>query len=97
MFVLYRRGVKLVREITPGTPPDHKKGPEDLYKLLDQPNDFMDYHELVALLVIDLLLVGNGYWYISENKKDKETGTHSCTARLYRWTGDAKSPFAIVK
>lgn len=44
-----------------------------------------------------LFPMGNGYWYISENKKDKETGTHSCTARLYRWTGDAKSPFAIVK
>lgn len=38
-------------------------GPIALYNLLDQPNPFMDYEELVELLVIDLLLVGNAYWY----------------------------------
>ncbi len=37
--------------------------------------------------------LGNGLWYISENAKDKATGTQSCTARLYRWTGDSAMPF----
>lgn len=32
--------------------------------------------------------VGDGYWYISENAKDKYTKKQSCNARLYRWTGD---------
>jgi HK97 family phage portal protein len=38
-------------------------GPIALYNLLDSPNPYMDYEELVELLVIDLLLVGNAYWY----------------------------------
>ena len=37
--------------------------------------------------------LGDGLWYISENHKDKETGIQSCTARLYRWTGDGDKPF----
>ena len=37
--------------------------------------------------------LGDGLWYISENHKDKATGTQSCTARLYRWTGDGAKPF----
>jgi HK97 family phage portal protein len=53
---------KLVRTKSKGTPPDYEIGPEDLYKLLAQPNPFMLYDELMMLLVIDLLLVGNGYW-----------------------------------
>lgn len=55
-------GTKLVRHRTKGTPPDHEVGPEDLYRLLDKPNPFMLYSELMDLLVIDLLLVGNAYW-----------------------------------
>lgn len=57
------KGGKLVRFRTAGTPPEYKVGPKALYDLLDQPNPFMMYDELLALLVIDLLLVGNGYWY----------------------------------
>lgn len=38
-------------------------GPVALYNLLDQPNPYMDYEELISLLVIDILLVGNAYWY----------------------------------
>ena len=30
--------------------------------------------------------MGDGLWYISENHKDKERKTQSCTARLYRWS-----------
>ena len=42
---------------------DAKIGPIALYNLLDQPNPYMDYEELISLLVIDFLLVGNAYWY----------------------------------
>ena len=35
---------------------------------------------------------GDGYFYISENNRDKE-GKESCTARLYKWTGDDSKPF----
>jgi HK97 family phage portal protein len=38
-------------------------GPIALYKLLDAPNPYQDYEELIQLLVIDLLLTGNAYWY----------------------------------
>lgn len=38
-------------------------GPIALYNLLDSPNPYMDYEELVELLCIDILLVGNAYWY----------------------------------
>ncbi|MBO4671582.1 MAG: hypothetical protein J5640_07075 [Bacteroidales bacterium] len=37
--------------------------------------------------------LGDGLWYISENHKDKATGIQSCTARLYRWTGEGSKPF----
>lgn len=40
-----------------------------------------------------LCSLGNGYWYISENHKDKATGIQSCTARLYKWTGYGAIPF----
>lgn len=58
-----RKGTPLVRVKSPGTPPDHQVGPESLYKLLDAPNPFMAYDELMGLLTMDLLLVGDGYWY----------------------------------
>lgn len=60
-------GTVLTETRTKGTPPDHQNGPEDLYKLLHQPNDFMLYDELISLLVIDLLLVGNAYWFKFRN------------------------------
>lgn len=34
-----------------------------LEMLIEQPNKHMDYVELMELLVIDLLMVGNAYWY----------------------------------
>lgn len=34
-----------------------------LEMLFEQPNKHMDYVELIELLVIDLLMVGNAYWY----------------------------------
>ncbi len=55
-------GTQLVRTKTKGTPPDNEVGPEDLYKLLDRPNPYQLYDEVMALLVIDLMLVGNAYW-----------------------------------
>jgi HK97 family phage portal protein len=56
-------GTKLVQTKTKGTPPDHEVGPEELYNLLDKPNPFMLYSELVSLMIIDLMLVGNAYWF----------------------------------
>lgn len=56
-------GTKLVRVKTDGTPPEYEVGPKALYDLLDKPNPYMLYDELVSLLVIDLMLVGNAYWY----------------------------------
>lgn len=56
-------GTKLVRTRTKGTPPDHEVGPKEIYDLFDKPNPFQLYEEVMALLVIDLLLVGNAYWF----------------------------------
>ena len=39
--------------------------------------------------------LGDGFWYISENHKDKASGIQSCTARLYRWTGEGAKPFVV--
>jgi HK97 family phage portal protein len=55
-------GTKLVEKRTDGTPPEYEEGPSDLYRLLNAPNPLMLYDELMSLLVIDLLLVGNAYW-----------------------------------
>ena len=40
--------------------------------------------------------LGNGLFYVSHNAK-KADGTETCTARLYRWTGNAESPFEPVR
>jgi len=56
-------GTRLVKEKTEHDSKDVQVGPEDLYALLKTPNPFMAYDEMVQLLIIDLLLVGNGYWY----------------------------------
>lgn len=58
---LEKKGEKMRR---PEQPSDEGEiGPIALYNLLDAPNPYMDYEELVQLLVIDLLLVGNAYWF----------------------------------
>ena len=41
--------------------------------------------------------IGDGLWYIAENGKNKETGTHSCNARLYKWNGLEDGPFIPLK
>lgn len=56
-------GTKLIEQRTDGTPPEHKLGPKELYELLRKPNPFMLWDELVTLLIEDVLLVGNGYWF----------------------------------
>lgn len=56
-------GTQLVRQRTDLTPPEYEEGPKALYALLDTPNPFMLYDELMSLLAIDLLLVGNHYWF----------------------------------
>lgn len=45
---------------------------QSLVRLLENPNPFMDYAELIELLIIDLMLVGNAYWMkwrVSESGK----------------------------
>lgn len=44
-------------------PGDPIEPPEGLKNLFEQPNPYMDYIEMMELLVIDLLLVGNAYWF----------------------------------
>lgn len=46
----------------PRRPDGAKIVDQRLARLIDQPNPFMDYTELIQLMVIDLLLVGNAYW-----------------------------------
>lgn len=44
-------------------PGDPVAPPEALKRLLKKPNPYMDYIEMMELLVQDLLLVGNAYWF----------------------------------
>lgn len=53
---------------TPDTPGDDDKypggeAPRGLWNLLQHPNPYMEWDDLIELLVLDLLLVGNAYWY----------------------------------
>jgi HK97 family phage portal protein len=57
-----RGGTLLEKERGPDTPSYARIAPKDLVDLFDQPNPWFDYVELLELLIIDLLLVGNGYW-----------------------------------
>ena len=72
-------GTKLVKEKTKGTPPDYQVGPADLYELLETPNPFMLWQELVDLLLIDLLLVGNAYWFKWQISDDKPLALYRLT------------------
>lgn len=62
-WFLEEKGERLHKERTDKLPKDAKLGPKALYDLLESPNPYMDYEELIELLVIDLLLVGNAYWF----------------------------------
>ena len=71
-------------------PKDAKLGPKALYDLLESLNPYMDYEELIELLVIDLLLVGNAYWF---KWRTNEKGQPSrCTASRRRSSGDPVGP-----
>jgi len=41
--------------------------------------------------------LGEGYYYISKNARNKETKLQSSTVCLYKWTGDSQNPFEEVK
>lgn len=45
------------------TPGDPVAPPQQLADLLKKPNPYMDYIEMMEMLVMDLLLVGNAYWF----------------------------------
>jgi HK97 family phage portal protein len=44
----------------PGEP---VRAPEQLVNLFKKPNPYMDYIEMMEMLVMDLLLTGNAYWF----------------------------------
>lgn len=70
-WYLSREGKKLLTQKDPDDPKG-ELAPKDLVTLLKRPNPYMLYDELVHLLVIDLLLVGNAYWFkwqVSEDGK----------------------------
>lgn len=58
-----KEGKRLEPFKKPNQLPGTEFAPEILVDLIKEPNPFMDYEELIELLVIDLLLVGNAYWY----------------------------------
>ena len=69
-YHLEKDGERLWTSKTPDTPKDAKFADERLVELLQQPNPFMDYIELMQLLVIDYMLVGNAYWYKYQMTED---------------------------
>lgn len=58
-----RDGVDYLPRKVPNIPPEAQIAPSDLVDLFEQPNPFMPWSEHLALAIIDLLLVGNAYWY----------------------------------
>ena len=73
-------GTRLVRTKSKSDPEDYQEGPEDLYRLLDNPNPYMNYDELIELLIIDLILVGNAYWYkLGADSDGKPAAIYRCT------------------
>lgn len=68
--IISKDGDILYDENDPYKPEKAKTAPFDLIRLLAHPNPFMDYEELMELLVIDLLLVGNAYWLKYRTNKE---------------------------
>lgn len=57
-----KNGKELYREEDDHIPDGAQMVDKRLDELMREPNPFMDYEELMSLLIIDLLLVGNAYW-----------------------------------
>ena len=55
-------GDRLVTNLTEDEP-DAEQAPSDLVRLLERPNPYASWKDLVMLLVIDYLLIGNAFWY----------------------------------
>lgn len=55
-------GQELVAKKDPNDPSTVKLAPTDLVTLLQEPNPFMNWEELVEITLIDWFLVGNAYW-----------------------------------
>ena len=74
-------GKKLVPEITPKLEGDDniEEAPADLVHLIEQPNPWMQYDEMMELIVIDFMLTGNAFWL--KFKPEAATGK---PASLYR-------------
>ena len=75
-------GKQLVPEVTPKLEGDDnvEEAPADLVSLLEQPNPWMEYAEMIELTVIDFLLTGNSYWL--KFKPDPATGKPAAIYRL---------------
>lgn len=58
-----RDGIDYLPKKVPNMPPETQIAPPDLVSLFEEPNPFMPWSEHLALAIIDLLLVGNAYWY----------------------------------
>jgi HK97 family phage portal protein len=59
---LERNGTVLHRHRTPETPAYEREAPQDLVTLMEEPNPWTDYSELIELSVIDFLLAGEFMW-----------------------------------
>lgn len=57
-----REGQTLVPLKTDKTAADIEEAPQDLVNLLRYPNPWQTWQELIELMVIDFLLVGNAFW-----------------------------------
>ncbi len=62
-WYLEKNGDRLARYKEDDPVDDLELAPRDLVSLLESPNPFMDYQEFIEVMVINLLLVGNAYWY----------------------------------
>jgi HK97 family phage portal protein len=58
----FEKPKKLTEINDPAEPSEPVAPPAGLATLFENPNPYQDYIELMELLVIDLLLVGNSYW-----------------------------------
>lgn len=59
-----RAGKVFVPKMTPGLDPSVvSEAPDDLVQLTTRPNPYTSWSDLLMLLVIDWLLIGNSFWY----------------------------------
>lgn len=55
-------GTELAAKVLPTDPAGTQKAPQTLINLIQEPNPFMEWSDLLELTLIDWLIVGNAYW-----------------------------------